>query len=308
MLDPLTLLEWSDRAVRTLDRQRFAQPDAPGPALVVAVQGFIDAGNIASTALAHLRTELKWTRLATFDIDQLHDYRGRRSQMTLEQDRWVKYEEPYLALDYVLDRQGKGFLLLSGIEPDYQWERVIRAIRAVIERFDVSLTVTVNGVPMPVPHTRPLTLTARASRSELVDDYISVFSEIRVPSSLVSLLEYRLSNWGHDAMGFAIHVPHYLARAPYPPVTVFGLRHIERATGLDLGSDLLRQEASEMTTRVEYEAAENSEVQHVVSQLEEQYDRFVERSAVPGFLDKEGLIPSADDIAAEFEQFLREQE
>ena len=306
MLDPLSLLNWSERSVRALDLYRLARPDATGPALVVAVQGFIDAGNIAGTTAAHMQTELKSTRLATFDIDQLVDYRGRRSQMTLEQDRWVNYDEPYLALDYVQDREGVGFLLLTGVEPDYQWERVIKAIRSIIDRFSVSITVTVHGIPMPVPHTRPLTLTARGSRSELTDDYVSVFNEIRVPSSLASLLEFRLGNQGHDAMGFAIHVPHYLARSNYPPAAVFALRHLERATGLDLGSDLLRQESHEVTAALEEEAAGTPEIADMVTQLEEQYDRFVERSAVPGLLDPEGLIPTAEDLAAQFEEYLRE--
>jgi len=308
MLDPLSLLNWSSRSVKALELARLSKPDATGPALVVAIQGFIDAGNIAGTVAAHMQTELKVTRLASFDVDQLVDYRGRRSQMTLEQDRWVNYDEPFLALDYVQDREGAGFLLLTGVEPDYQWERVIKAIRSIVDHFSVSLTVTVHGIPMPVPHTRPLTLTARGSRSELTEDYVSVFNEIRVPSSLSSLLEFRLGNQGHDAMGFAIHVPHYLARTNYPPAAVFALRHLERATGLDLGSDLLRQEAAEVTQGVETEAANTPEIAELVTQLEEQYDRFVERSAVPGLLDSEGLIPSADELAAQFEQYLRDHD
>jgi len=159
-----------------------------------------------------------------------------------------------------------------------------------------------------VPHTRPLTLTARGTRPGLTEDYVSVFNEIRVPSSLSALLEYRLGEHGYDAMGFAIHVPHYLARAQYPPAAVFALRHVERATGLDLGSDLLRQEASELTAGVEAEAANTPEIADMVGKLEEQYDLFVQRSAVPGLLDEEGMIPSADDIAAQFEQYLREQD
>jgi len=308
MQDPMALVAWSESAVRALDFRRLATPGAVGPALIVVVQGFIDAGNVAGIAAAHIRTELKATRLAAFDVDQLLDYRGRRSQMLLQGDRWVDYDQPFLFLDYVLDREGSGFLLLTGVEPDLQWERVILAIRAIIERFHVSLTVTIHGIPMPVPHTRPLTLTARGTRSELTQDYVSVFNEVRVPSSLSSLLEYRLGERGLDAMGFAIHVPHYLARAQYPPAAVFALRHVERATGLDLGSDLLRQEGAELTTAVEAEASGNDDIAHMVTKLEEQYDLFVQRSAVPGLLDAEGLIPSAEDIAAQFEQYLREQE
>jgi len=308
MLEPMALVHWSERELRSIDLHRLAKPGAVGPALIVAVQGFIDAGNIGAIAAAHLHTELETTRIATFDADQLIDYRGRRSQMVLQSDRWVDYDAPYLALDYVLDREGNGFLLLTGAEPDLQWERVIAAIRTIIERFRVSLTLTVHGIPMPVPHTRPLTLTARGTRSALTEDYVSVFNEIRVPSSLTSLLEFRLGERGLDAMGFAIHVPHYFSRSQYPPAAVFALRHVERATGLDLGSDLLRQEGSELTAAMEAEAMGTPELAELIGKLEEQYDMFVQRSAVPGLLDSDGMIPNADDIAAQFEQYLREQD
>jgi hypothetical protein len=307
MQDPLALISWSEQTVRSLDLQRLADSPQTGPALIVAVEGFIDAGNICKTLVSHVQTELKPIRLAQFDVDQLIDYRARRAQMTLKRDRWDKYDQPELVLDYVTDRDGTGFLLLSGVEPDFQWERAIKAIRAVISRFSVSLTIAVHGIPMPVPHTRPLTLTARASRSELVDDYISVFQEIRVPSSFSSLLEFRLAQAGLDSMGFAIHVPHYFARSQYPNAAIFALKHIERATGLDLGSDLLRQESADVTTHLETEAAESVEITELVANLERQYDAFVEQSAVPGLLDEQGLIPSAEDLAAQFEQFLRDQ-
>jgi hypothetical protein len=228
--------------------------------------------------------------------------------MLLQADSWVDYDAPFLALDYVLDREGTGFLLLTGAEPDLQWERVIAAIRTIIERFRVSITISLHGIPMPVPHTRPLTLTARGTRAALTEDYVSVFNEIRVPSSLAALLEFRLGERGLDAMGFAIHVPHYFARAQYPPAAVFALRHVERATGLDLGSDLLRQEGSELTAAMEAEAAGSPEIAELVSKLEEQYDMFVQRSAIPGLLDPDGMIPNADEIAAQFEQYLREHD
>jgi len=307
VLDPAGIVRLDEAKIAALGLD-LADRKGTGPAMVVAVRGFIDAGNAGVIAANHLINELPNTRIAQFDMDQLIDYRSHRGPMRLQSDRWTEYEEPYLALDYLRDGEGNSFLLLHGVEPDLQWERVIAAVRKLVDRFAVSLTVSINGIPMPVPHSRPLTLTARGTREELTEDYASFFNEIRVPSSLGSLLEFRLGEWGHDAMGFAIHVPHYLGRAQYPPASVFGLRHIERATGLDLRSEKLATEAEEVTKMVEAEASGSPEIQELVAALEHQYDRFTEQSAAAGLVGESGLIPSADELAAEFEKYLRQQD
>src|SRR6476660_6265359 len=88
-----------------------------GPVLVHAVRGFVDAGNAGQLAAEHLVDELPTTRLATFDVDQLLDYRSRRPVMTFDQDRWASYEQPELVLYEVADSAGTRFLLLTGPEP-----------------------------------------------------------------------------------------------------------------------------------------------------------------------------------------------
>ena len=228
MLDPAEIYEVDDDVAAELDEQLAAA--GTGPVLVHAVRGFVDAGHAGDIAAEHLVDELPARRLATFDVDQLLDYRSRRPMMTFDATTWREYEEPELVVDLVDDAQGTSFLLLHGTEPDVQWERYVAAVRQLVERFSVPLTVGVNGVPMGVPHTRPTTLTAHATRPELVADFPSWFGTVRVPASAQTLLELRLGQSGHDAMGFVVHVPHYLAQSTYPQAAIAALHRLERVS------------------------------------------------------------------------------
>ncbi|MGH3888902.1 MAG: PAC2 family protein, partial [Pseudonocardiaceae bacterium] len=123
----------------TADLYRIeAEPTAPtGTVLVHALTGFVDAGQAGQVAVAHLLANLEHRVLATFDVDQLLDYRSRRPAMIFDGDRWVGYEQPELVLHEVRDSAGTMFLLLAGPEPDLQWERFTDAIRELVERLGV---------------------------------------------------------------------------------------------------------------------------------------------------------------------------
>ena len=130
--------------------------------LLVSLGGFVDAGHTQRLMTEHVLATLEHTVVASFDVDQLVDYRGRRPAMTFDRDRWSSYSDPSLVLYRVIDRDGEPFLVLDGLEPDYQWERVVEAVRQLVQAFGVTLTVSVHGIPMAVPHTRPIGQSAHA--------------------------------------------------------------------------------------------------------------------------------------------------
>jgi len=160
---------------------------------------------------------------------------------------------------------------------------------------------------MGVPHTRPVSVTAHATRAELVADHTSFFGTVQVPGSAAALLELRLGESGHDAMGFAVHVPHYLAQSPFPAAGLAGLRHVERATGLDLGLAALEPAAAETMREVERQVEASTEVAAVVEALEEQYDAFTRSVGRTSLLAQATDLPTAEEIGAELERFLAEQ-
>ncbi|MGH4001940.1 MAG: PAC2 family protein [Pseudonocardiaceae bacterium] len=280
-----------------------------GTVLVHALTGFVDAGQAGHVAVAHLLANLEHRVLATFDVDQLLDYRSRRPTMIFDGDRWAGYEKPELVLHEVRDSAGTMFLLLAGPEPDLQWERFTDAIRELVERLGVGLTVGLGAVPMAVPHTRPVTVTAHATRRELISGYQPWFGTMEIPGHAGALMELKLGQAGHDAMGFVVHVPHYLARIEYPESARGLLEHLARSSGLQLPLEALRPAALRVLAEVDEQIASSQESMSVVASLEARFDAITDESGQPPLLSSNArLLPTGDEIAAELEQFLAEQE
>lgn len=280
---------------------------AQAPTLLVALSGFMDAGHTQRLLVDHLLVTLDHRVVATFDADQLLDYRGRRPAMTLESDHWTHYEDPTLALYRFVDDKGAPFLLLSGLEPDFQWERVVEAVRGLVGLLGVRTVLSMHGVPMAVPHTRPIGATYHGSSEERRSAHPSPFGTIQVPGSLATLLEYRLGEHGIDAGGLSVHVPHYLAQSDFTPAALAALQMIAGGTGLHLPDSALALGAAQTLDAVAGELANSPEAEQVVTALETQYDAFVQRRS-SGLLDEQdGQMPTADELGAEFEAFLRGQ-
>ncbi len=273
--------------------------------LVLALDGFLDAGNAAARAAQHL-VDLSDARVvATFDVDQLHDYRARRPPMSFVRDHYAGYEAPRLVVRLVRDTGGTPYLILHGPEPDNRWEGFARAVCQVVERFGVTRVVAIGSVPMAVPHTRPIAITHHANNPELVPDDSPWRGELRIPASAQALLEVRLGEWDHDAMGFVAHVPHYLAQLDYPAASIALLEHVERAAWLTVDLSGLRAEAEDREAEVARYLSANEEVADVVIALEQQYDAF-ERAENEGssLLAADQPLPTGDEIGQQFEQFL----
>jgi len=283
------------------------EPDLPAlsePVLVVVLDGFVDAGAAARLAVESLRGAGPVRRVVRFDVDQLVDYRSRRPPLRFETDRWTAYSAPELDVVALADTAGTGFLLLSGPEPDTQWERFAAAIEQLVQRLGVRLVVNMTGIPMAVPHTRPIGVTVHGTRPELTEGHEALFASAEVPGSAVALMEYRLGQAGHAAMGFAVHVPHYLARAEYPQAARVLVDHLAVATGLYLPTEALTTAAERAEREIAEQVAGSEEVAQVVAALERQYDTVVSGSAERAGAGLGGQLPSADELAAEVERFL----
>lgn len=287
--------------------------DTVGLVMLVVLDGFVDAGSAGRQAADALFDHSTTEEVATFDVDRLVDYRSRRPTMTFVENTWTEYSAPTLGLYLLRDAEETPFLVLYGMEPDREWEAFVAAVRELAERLSVSLTIGVHGIPMAVPHTRPATATAHATRPELIAGHTSWIGRVRVPGSAASLLEYRFGEAGHDFIGYAIHVPSYLSQAEYPRAAITGLGYVADTTGLALPTEALEEAARNTDTEIEEQVAASEEVQRVVSNLEQQYDDYMsarEATDDSGALlsGDESALPSAEELGAELERYLANRE
>ncbi|TCU45376.1 PAC2 family protein [Curtobacterium sp. PhB42] len=286
-----------------------AAPTVPaGLHLVAGLTGFADAGSAVAQVTTSVLEDLDTQLVAEFDPDVLLDWRARRPVITFEHDHIAAVEPPRLALHLVRDEIGQPFLFLSGYEPDFQWNRFVDAVTGLAAQLQVADTTWVQSIPMPVPHTRPISLTVSGTRADLVEQMSVWKPETQAPANVLHLVEHRLATSGAQVTGLVLLVPHYLSDTEFPDAAVAALSGIAAATGLIFPTDALREAGREFLTRVEEQVAGNAELQRLVGVLEERHDTYMEGNPVASPLtDVDGEVPTADAIAAELERFLADR-
>ena len=278
------------------------------PTLVHAFSGFVDAGSGVRLLSEHILESCDHSLVASFDIDELIDYRARRPRMQFVVDHFASVDMPRISLHDVIDAHGKHFLFLVGPEPDYQWNRFISAVELIVKKYGVTQAVGLSAIPWPMPHTRPRGLTVHGNDRELLFGAGSVIGEIEVPGHVGAMLELRLGEIGVKSIGITAQIPHYLAQFEFPQGALVLL------DGLLAGPDIVipRGELPEQATRTLESIADqlegNEEFAAVVTALESQYDQIAAAltAGAGGLADSE--IPTADQIAAQVEAFLAEVE
>ena len=287
---------------------QLSSSDGSGPVLIHALEGFSDAGHAIRLAAAHLQSALDTELVASFAIDDLLDYRSRRPLMTFKTDHFTDYDDPRLNLYALRDSLGTPFLLLAGMEPDLQWERFVTAVRLLAERLGVRQTIGLGAIPMAVPHTRPVTMTAHSNNRELIADHQPWVGEVQVPSSVSNLLEYRMAQHGHDAVGYTAHVPHYLAQTDYPAAAEALLKQVSTSASLAFPLSALTEAAAAVASKIDDQVGASPEVAQVVDALEHQYDAFVAAQENRSLLARDEDLPSGEELGAEFERFLAQRD
>jgi hypothetical protein len=282
--------------------------DLESPVLVHALGGFLDAGAARQLAVAHLLATYEHRTVAEFDIDALFDYRARRPRMIFDTDHYQSIDYPELLLSELKDQEGGGFLLLHGPEPDFGWRTFNAAVIQLVEHFGVRRSIGLNAIPWAAPHTRPIGVTAHGTDPLLVPGGSTFVGAIQVPGHMAGALEIAIGEAGHEAMGFAVHIPHYLAQVEYPRAAVQLLQEIAVAGSLNLDWSALEIAADIADREINEQVAANPENLEAVHALEAQYDAMARGAAAALPLADGQELPSGDEIAAALEDFLREMD
>ncbi|GGK85976.1 hypothetical protein GCM10007382_02450 [Salinibacterium xinjiangense] len=283
-------------------------PDVTVPAglnLVAALTGFSDAGSAVTQLSDYLLDTMNHSVVARFDNDALLDYRARRPTIYFDQDHIADYSPLALNLYLMKDELEQPFLLLTGYEPDFQWDRFTSAVLQLISRYEVKATTWVHAIPMPVPHTRAVGTTVSGNRTELVESMSIWRPRTQAPANALHLVEYRLSELHHPVAGFVLLIPHYLADTEFPLAAVSALESVSAATGLIFPTDRLREDGRDFLAKIDGQVESNQELARLVGTLEERHDSYIQDNPLRSPLtDVDGELPTADEIAAELQNFL----
>jgi predicted ATP-grasp superfamily ATP-dependent carboligase len=272
------------------------------PIMVVGLEGWVDAGMGASSAIAELLGSSPTTLVASFDTELLIDQRARRPIARLEDGVTTELTWPTIRIVTSKDRAGADVLYLTGPEPDFRWPTFIRAVVKLAQDLKVRTVVGLGAFPAPTPHTRPVRLasTVPPQSVELAGRVGTVHGTLEVPAGVQAALEVALGTAGIPVIGLWARVPHYVSAMPYPEASAVLIEGLSAVTGAVLDSSALRAAGEESRHQVDELIGANPDHLEMVRRLETALDS---EEVNPLGLDVD--VPSGDEIAAELEQFLR---
>lgn len=279
-------------------------PSLEAPVMVVMLTGWIDASGAAAAAMTTVQDEWAARPLATFDGDTFIDYRARRPTMELREGVNVRLVWADIELHVGQDSEGHDVLTLSGPEPDSQWRKFADVVSTLAVELGVQKMVALGAYPFATPHTRDPRLSSSSPSADLVATVPFLKNSVDVPAGMGAVLEHAFTVKGMPALGIWAQVPHYVSAMSYPAATLALLTGLHDVAGLAIDAAAVRQETTIQRQRLDQLVAGNDEHRSMVSQLEDLYDQAQHQTDLFGT----GAMPTGDELAAEFEQFLRDQD
>jgi len=268
-----------------------APDDLREPSMVVAMDGWVDAGSAATNAVERLADG--GTVIGEFDGDVLFDYRARRPALEIRDGRprtltWSKLtitRTTYGARD---------ILVLTGAEPDFRWREVSKELVAKAKQLGIVQWISLGAIPAAVPHTRPVPILGTTSKPGLLKGDIQAGPTgiLRVPAACISVLDVAISKAGIPAVGYFAQIPHYV-NGPYATAALALLEAVNRHLEIEVPPGALANEAMLLRTRLDTATATDEGTRQYVERLEVMTD--------------EARLPEGDDLIADIERFLRER-
>ena len=211
---------------------------------------------------------------------------------------------PAITLVAGKDRVGADLLYLTGPEPDFRWPTFIRDVVALTRALGVRTVVGLGAFPAPAPHTRPVRLasTVPPQSAGLAGRVGSVHGTLEVPAGVQAAMEVALGDAGVPVIGLWARVPHYVSAMPYPEASAALIEGLCAVTGAVLDASTVRAAGEASRRQVDELIGSNPEHLDMVRRLETAVDA---EEVNPLGLD--GDVPSGDEIAAELEQFLKNE-
>lgn len=294
--------------------QWYERPQFIDPVLVMMLAGWYDTSGAAAAAMVSLETSTSARTIARFDRDTFIDYRARRPTMELRDGVNSRIVWPDISIRAGVDQEGRDVLMLTGYEPDAAWERFCIEVLDVAKELGVKQVIGLGAYPFASPHTRPVRLSTTTPDEHLAETLPYLRNSVDVSAGICAVLEHTFHSERIPTVSLWAQVPHYVSAMSFPAASMALLEGIVQVSGLSVDMTELRSESIVQRQRLDDLVESNTEHAAMVAQLERHYDSLVNsavESTHPSLTDSGPMnvdeLPSAEELAEELEQFLRDQ-
>ena len=269
-------------------------PELDDPVVVVAFEGWNDAGDAATGAIEHL--ELIWDAelLAALDPEDYYDFQVNRPTVSLVDGVTRRIEWPTTRISVTKPPgSDRHVVLIRGIEPNMRWRGFCDELIELCQDLGVTTVVALGALLADTPHTRPTPVSGSAYDAESASQWGVETSRYEGPTGILGVFADACVQAGLPAVSFWAAVPHYVSQPPSPRATVALLTRVEEVLEVTVPLGALPQQADDWVKTVDEMAGEDDEVVEYVRSLEE-------RATTTDLSQTSG-----DSIAREFERYLR---
>lgn len=309
--------------------QLTSRPTLRDPILIAAFRGWNDGGTAATIAAAFLKNNLDAVRFGEIDSDGFVDYQQTRPQVTIEEGHVRQITWPETEFFHAkLPNGERDIILVIGVEPNFRWREFSRSIAQLAQELGCTLAVTLGGLLADTPHTRDIPVSGAAHDPSLIDRFDLEPVRYEGPTGIVGVLHDDLGKAGIPSASLWAAVPHYLGGNPNPTAALALINALEPIIECDLSPTELETASAEFDRQIARVVEKDAEMRSYVTDLEDRLDngddyddeededyeddeeREGEDDGSPGMaLDEitSENLPSADELEAELQEYLRKQ-
>jgi hypothetical protein len=268
------------------------------PVMLIALTGLFDIAGAATTALDEFAPADAAVTIGDIDPDPFYDFTQARPQIEFDDDGLRDITWPENQFDVVRGHGGRDLVVLVGTEPHLCWRTYAGCIRRVAEQLGCEAVVTVGSAAEGVPHTRAPRVTGSTTSAELASALGIGQPTYEGPTGVVGVIQAELAAAGIACISLRVGIPHYLMNAEHPLAVAALQTHLSHVLGVPapIPANDHAEEIARWRSLHDELVDSDDQLGLYVRMLENDYDR-----------KAEAAIPSADDLGAQFEQFLRDQ-
>ncbi len=274
----------------------YELPELRRPLLLVAFEGLFDAAEAATQAIDWIRRRTDSSAVAMIDPETYFNFQESRPIVRIDGDGQRVIDWPTTEIYSVPTDSARDLIVMTGVEPHLRWPSFADHVLEVAKHSGCEMVVTLGAYIGMVPHTRPFSVVSSAVHQDLARRLNLSRPTYQGPTGIVGVINARLESSNVPVISLRVEVPHYVPGPPNPKATQALLRRLEQTTGVATGYQDLDSDVSEWMNRVEEAVKSDDESRDYVERLERQVD------------SDEEMLPTGDDLAAELEAFLREQQ
>lgn len=263
------------------------------PVVLMAFEGWNDAGDAASGTLEHLLAHTDSTMAAEMDPEPYYDFQVARPTIRVTEEGVSDLRWPGVRVH--LGHQtgsSRDIILVHGIEPSMRWPTFARELTQMCQDVGAEMVVLLGALLADVPHRKALPVNGVAGDTGLRERLGLQPSNYEGPSGILGVLQDQLARRAIPVVSLWAEVPYYVAQPPCPKASLALLEALEGVIDLGVPTDDLEERVRTWEDAVEEIVAEDPEIAELVDRLEKE----AEATLSPA---------SGDSIAREFERYLR---